>query len=97
MKYQKLERVYTLADIKAAAEEKRAVICPLSAAWKNHAPASFIFNLPGCQIQRLLEMGLYLYPKNGKEKPPPPWEKRKPGKPADMVMWTHTPPKKEDR
>jgi hypothetical protein len=85
MRFHKLTQVYTLADIKAATEEKRAVICPLSAAWKNHAPASFIFNLPGCQIQRLLELGPYLYPKNGKEKPHAPWERRKPGKPADLV------------
>lgn len=62
------KQIATLEHLITAAQNKQAVICPTSNAFRNRIPAAFVANLQGTIINRLIKMGLFIYtPKKEKK------------------------------
>lgn len=69
-------RIASLADLHAAARERRSVICPhyplgRYSGWRQRMPAAWAMNLQGTVLHRLIASGMYIYvPKNQRKKEP---------------------------
>ena len=59
----KTSQVKTLKQLHKAGEDKKAVICPVSMAFKKPKPAKVIINLQGSCILKLMNQGLFVYNK----------------------------------
>ena len=57
------KRIFTLTDLVYAAETRRSVVCPNWAGWNKPKPASFVINLTGFILNRMLLDGIYIYEK----------------------------------
>jgi hypothetical protein len=56
-------KILGLNDLHQAAIEKRAVHCPRFGNWKTPKPAAFMLNLSGSILRRMLNSGMYVYPR----------------------------------
>lgn len=57
------KRITCLADLVLAREQKRAVTCDTSMAFKGPIPAAFVLNLSGEILFRLISGGMWVYEK----------------------------------
>ena len=55
------DQITCLSDLWTAAYYRRAVVGPTDSAWGKPRPATFVFNLPGAVIYRLIAAGMYVY------------------------------------
>jgi len=62
-------QIMDLFDLRAAAGKKKAVVVPDHPAWRKPHPASWLLNLPGAMLVRLLECGMFVYQKKRRRKP----------------------------
>jgi hypothetical protein len=60
------KRICCLQGLIYAAEEKRAVVVPLAHCWRKPTPAAFMIQQHGDIINRLLNLGIYIYEKTTK-------------------------------
>ena len=58
-----MEKVTGLYFLELLVEYKKSVVCPNAHAWRKPHPAAFMINLPGVQLLRLFEGGMYVYNK----------------------------------
>ncbi len=57
------KRICCLQGLVDAAKEKRAVVVPYAHCWKKPTPAAFMIQQHGDTINRLLNVGIYIYEK----------------------------------
>ena len=55
--------ICTLYELRAAVENRKAVVVPKSGGWVKPRPAAFIYNLPGSVIYSLFGLGMFIYEK----------------------------------
>jgi len=67
MAYSMKDQIRTLGQLIQVSRDKKAVVAPASHAFAKPKPARFIINLSGATIYRLLQMGIFIYHKEGKE------------------------------
>jgi hypothetical protein len=60
------KRIWDLEGLRAAAEDRRAVVVPRSPVWGKPRPARFIYNMIASVVHRLLDNGMYIYEKEKK-------------------------------
>jgi len=56
-------QITTLAGLKRAADDRRAVVCPGLRCWARPIPAAFVIQQQGPVLLRILDSGLYAYEK----------------------------------
>ena len=57
------KRIVTLAGLRRAANDRRAVICPNDPGFTKPRPAAFIISMQGTAILRAFRCGMYIYKK----------------------------------
>lgn len=55
------EQIRTLADLIAAREQKKAVLCPSAPYFRQPVPAAWLANMSGEQLFRLISQGMWTY------------------------------------
>jgi len=60
------KRICCLQGLVDAAHEKKAVFAPYAHCWKKPVPAAFMINQHGDILNRLLNVGIYIYEKKQK-------------------------------
>lgn len=56
-------KVETLMDLATLAEQRRSVVVPTMSVWEKPRPAAFLLRLPGWELFKLFNAGIYLYEK----------------------------------
>jgi hypothetical protein len=52
-----------LLTLASCAKDKKSIIVPGTRPWEKPRPAAWMINLPGITLNRLFEIGMYIYDK----------------------------------
>jgi hypothetical protein len=63
----RLHKINTIKELKEVADNRKSIIIPKSRVWNMPKPASFLIQLPGIILVKLLEQGIYIYQAKKKE------------------------------
>lgn len=56
-------KINTLKQLAKLVDERKAVYCPKRRPWNKPQPAAWMIHLPGIQLLKCFESGMYLYQK----------------------------------
>ena len=63
-----MKQIKTLAELSAAARNRRSVVVPSWPCWSKPRPAGFLLNIQGGQLFRLFGDGMFIYEKKAKKR-----------------------------